>query len=192
MQWMLDLSRAIDRINTWIGRAVIWCILASAVIGASCALLRKLFRIGSNAWFEMQWHLFAAAFLLSAAYVLLVDEHVRVDALAARWSARVRAWLDIVALALIALPICAVMVVFGAQYAWQAYEIGEGSYMHDGLPLWPVRALTPIGFALLGLQSISEIIRRVLYLRGGAARPTAGEADLPDFPSRSPPRGAGR
>lgn len=167
MRRLLALSAGIDRLNAWVGRAMAWCIGASVLIAGAVALARKFFRLGSNAWVEMEWYLFGASFLLGAGYVLLVDEHVRVDALAGRWSARTRAWLDIVALAAVALPICALMVWLGSLYAWHALSTGERSYMADGLIVWPVRVLIPLGFSLLGLQSLSEIIRRVHFLRGG-------------------------
>jgi TRAP-type mannitol/chloroaromatic compound transport system permease small subunit len=164
----LQLSAAIDRINAWVGRTMCWFILAAVALAAISAALRKLFHVSSNAWSELQWYLFGAAFLFSAGYVLLKDEHVRVDVMSARWSRTSRCWIDILAFALIGIPICLVMIVLGALHTWYAFKHGERSYMADGLIVWPVRALVPIGFGLLGLQLVSEIIKRVLYLQGRA------------------------
>lgn len=125
--------------------------------------------------------LYAAAFLLAMGYVLLVDEHVRVDALAQRFSARVRAWIDLLALWLFVLPLCVLMVVLGGEYFLRAWQSGEGSYMADGLIIWPVRLFIPLGFGLLGLQAISEAIKRIAFLRGLRRRAGTEEADLPEF-----------
>jgi TRAP-type mannitol/chloroaromatic compound transport system permease small subunit len=181
MRSLLVVSEAIDALNRWIGRATIGCILASVLIGTGNAVMRKAFRLTSNVWSELQWYLFAAAFLLAMGYVLMVDEHVRVDVLARRLSARARAWLDLLALLLFVLPLCALMVALGGAYFWRAFASGEGSYMADGLLIWPVRLFIPLGFALLGLQSISETVKRWVYLRGVRSRATTTEADLPGF-----------
>ena len=168
MKTLLTMARSIDRFNGHVGRLMVWCVLGSVLLAAASALLRKLFSFYSSSWSEMQWYLFGAVFLFSAAHVLHIDEHVRVDVLAQRWSARTRIWIDITALVLVALPICSIMVVLGAEHAWNALRFGESSYMHNGLPIWPVRALVPIAFVLLGLQAISEIVHRVDRLKGGA------------------------
>jgi TRAP-type mannitol/chloroaromatic compound transport system permease small subunit len=169
MQALWAFSRQVDRLNRRVGRAAAWCVLASVLVSTANALARKGLGLGSNAWVEMQWVLFAAAFLFSAGYVLLVDEHVRVDALAQRFPPRLRAALDALVLLLFVLPLCAGMVWVGAVYFWLAYATGEGSYMADGLAVWPVRLFIPVGFALLGLQVLSEIIKRAGVLRGGHA-----------------------
>ena len=170
MNFLLACSRVIDRVNKRICHLMIWCVLASVLLAALAALLRKLFLFYSNSWSELQWYLFGAAFLFGAPHVLRLDEHVRVDVLAQRWSARTRAWLDLIAFALVALPICVIMIVLGGEYAWTAFRFGEKSFMHDGLVMWPVRALVPIGFLLLGLQTFSEIVHRVVILRAGGPR----------------------
>ncbi|MEO8137796.1 MAG: TRAP transporter small permease subunit [Betaproteobacteria bacterium] len=191
MRMLLVICRRIDSLNRWIGRATAWCILASVLISAATALMRKAFRISSNSWVEMQWYLYAAAFLLAAGYLLLVDEHVRVDALAQRFSAWLRAWLDIVVLLLFVLPMCVLMVYLGGAYFWEAYGSGEHSFMADGLITWPVRLLIPLGFGLLGLQALSEIVKRIDFLRGGRLRATTTEADLPEFMGAAPDGGVG-
>ena len=181
MRSLLVVSDAIDALNRWVGRATVWCILASVLIGTGNALMRKAFRLSSNVSSEMQWYLFAAAFLLTMGYVLMVDEHVRVDVLARRLSPRARARLDALALLLFVLPLCVLMVALGGAYFWRAFASGEGSYMADGLLIWPVRLFIPLGFALLGLQAISEAVKRWAYLRGARERAGSVEADLPEF-----------
>lgn len=164
---LVRVVRAIDRLNAWLGRQMLWCVLVAVLVAAACAVLRKAFALYSNAWSELQWQLFGAACLFSAAWVLQLDEHVRVDVLAQRWSARTRAWLDLVVLVGVAMPLCATMVVLGTEHAWSAFRHGEGSYMPDGLVIWPSRALVPIGFALLGLQSLAQTLRCAVMLRLG-------------------------
>ncbi len=181
MRILLGLSRSIDTLNRRIGRASAWCILASLLISSVNALLRKAFALTSNVWMELQWYLFAAAFLLAMGYVLMVDEHVRVDALAQRLSARCRAWIDVLALCLFVLPLCVLLVGLGGAYFLRAWHTGEGSFMADGLIIWPVRLFIPLGFGLLGLQAISELIKRLAYLRGERERAGTVEADLPEF-----------
>ncbi|MBL8342660.1 MAG: TRAP transporter small permease subunit [Rubrivivax sp.] len=148
-----------------------WAILACVALAAFSALSRKLFLYYSNAWSELQWVLLGAVFLFGAADVLRVDEHVRVDVLSQRWSARTRAWLDVIALAAVAVPISLLMTVLGAAHAWSAFVHGERSYMADGLIVWPARALVPIGFVLFALQCVAQIIRRAEWLR---AQPRGG------------------
>ncbi|MEP7141063.1 MAG: TRAP transporter small permease subunit, partial [Caldimonas sp.] len=156
-----------------------WPLLASVLISAGNAISRKLFSLSSNGWLEIQWHLFAVAFLGCAGYVLLVDEHVRVDALSRRFTARTRAVVDAVALAFVALPMTVVFAVFGWDVFRNSYRIGEASFNYGGLTVWPLYLCIPLGMALLGLQAASELVRRIAFLRGIVDRPTLGEADLP-------------
>jgi TRAP-type mannitol/chloroaromatic compound transport system permease small subunit len=186
---LLAICRHIDSLNRWIGRAMAWCILASVLISTANAVMRKAFGLSSNSWVEMQWYLYAAAFLLAAGYVLMVDEHVRVDALAQRLSPRLRAGFDVVVLLLFVLPLCALMVDLGGAYFWDAYRHAEHSFMADGLIVWPVRLLIPLGFGLLGLQALSEIVKRIDFLRGGRPRAVTTEDDLPEFMGVAPTDG---
>ena len=186
MRTLLAVSAAIDALNRRVGRALIWLIGLSVLISAGNAIVRKAFDISSNAWLEAQWYLFAAAFLGAAGYVLLVDEHVRIDALAQRFPPRVRAALDIGVMLVFVLPICALMVVLGTDIAWTAWQTDEMSYNAGGLPRWPVYATMPIGFALLALQSLSEIIKRWAFMRGHRASPRTTEADLPPLLGGAP------
>ena len=186
MNLLVKLSAAIDLLNRRVGRTTVWLILASVLISAGNAAVRKAFDISSNAWLEVQWYLYAGAFLGAAGYVLLVDEHVRIDALAQRFSKRLRAWVDIIAMMLFVLPLCVLMVDLGGTYFWQAWETGESSYNAGGLVRWPVYLTIPVGFALLGLQAISEIIKRVAFLRGLREISTTHEDDLPEFMGPAP------
>ena len=181
MKPLLALSRAIDALNLLVGRSVIWLIGIAVLISAGNAIVRKALDVSSNAWLEAQWYLFAAAFLGAAGYVLLVDEHVRIDAVAQRFSLRWRAFLDIGVLVLFVLPLCVLMLTLGAELAYAAWRSGEMSYNAGGLPRWPVYACIPAGFSLLGLQAVSELIKRIDYLRGRRPKASTVEADLPPY-----------
>lgn len=165
MQVWLCFADRVDALSAAVGRALRWAIFACVGLAAFSALSRKLFLYYVNAWSELQWYLLGAVFLFGAADVLRVGEHVRVDVLSQRWSASTRAWLDVLALAAVALPISLLMVVLGTAHAWSAFVHDEHSYMADGLIVWPMRALIPIGFVLFGLQCVAQIVRRVDGLR---------------------------
>jgi TRAP-type mannitol/chloroaromatic compound transport system permease small subunit len=181
LRFLEALTRAIDRLNRQVGRATGWLILASIVVSACNAFMRRIFGLGSNFWLEAQWHLYGAAFLCAGAYLLLVDGHVRIDAVAQRFSPRVRAGLDAFVLLVFVLPLCVLMVGSGGSYFWRAMMAGEMSYDHGGPYLWPVKLCIPLGFGLLGLQVVSESIKRIAFLRGLRDRPALGEGELPPF-----------
>ena len=187
MHALLRFARIVDRINRFVGRAMVWPLLASVLISAGNAFSRKFFSLSSNAWIEIQWHLFAVAFLCCAGYVLLVDEHVRVDVLSRRWASRTRAKVDAVVLAFVALPMTALFGIFGGALFVRAWITGEGSFNAGGLLVWPIYLCIPLGMALLGLQALSELIRRIAFLHGSVDKPTLTEADLPPFLPPSPP-----
>lgn len=188
MKPLIALSTAIDALNRRVGRSLVWLVLASVLISAGNAVLRKAFNVSSNAWLEVQWYLYAAAFLGASGYVLLVDEHVRIDAVAQRFSPRLRAAIDIAAILTFVLPLCALMVMLGGEFAWRAWQLGETSYNAGGLVRWPVYACIPVGFGLLGLQALSELIKRIAFLSGARERATTSEADLPPIlGARAPP-----
>lgn len=181
MDKLESFSRAVDALNRVIGRATVWLILASIVVSAGNAVMRRLFGLSSNFWLEGQWHLYAAAFLCAGGYVLLVDEHVRVDVLSQRFGPRLRAWLDFFVLLLVVLPACALLIDLGGALALSSWRIGETSW-HPGGPLhWPVLACIPLGFGLLGLQALSELIKRAGFLLGRREKASLVEADLPEF-----------
>ncbi len=166
MQALLRFSAAIDTLNEWIGKCAAWLGLAAVVVCAASAIARYALNIGSNAWLEMQWYLNSAVFLLIAAWALKRNEHVRIDVVAGRLAPRSQAWIDILGSLFMLLPAVAII----AWYSWpslaNSWQVGEHSSDPGGLIRWPVRALIPLAFTLLGLQGISEIIKRVAFLKG--------------------------
>ena len=166
MKALLRFSGAIDKLNEWIGKASAWLGLAAVLVCTGNAVGRYAFNVGSNAWLELQWYFNAAVFLLIAGYALKRDEHVRIDVIAGRLSERAQAWIDIVGGVFMLLPAVAII----AWYSWpslvNSWAIQEYSSDPGGLIRWPVRLLIPVAFVLLGLQGISEIIKRVAFLRG--------------------------
>jgi len=171
MQILLALSRLIDRCNLLIGKLMIWLIFAAVMISAGNALARKLFSLSSNAWLELQWYLYAAAFMLAAGATFLQNGHVRIDVLAARLSPRTRMIIDIAGITLFMLPLCYFMIRFSWPMVSRAYASGEMSSSAGGLIRWPVYAMLPAGFLLLGLQSVSELIKRIGFLCGLCPNP---------------------
>ena len=162
----LALSGAIDAITDRIGRFVYWLILLVVVISAANAVVRKAFNYSSNSYLEIQWYLFSAIFLLGAGYTLMRNEHIRIDVVVGRLSARKHAWIDIFGTLFFLLPLCGVVLYDAIPYALLSLRSGEVSTNAGGLIIWPAKILIPIGFALLALQGVSEIIKRIAFLRG--------------------------
>lgn len=162
----LALSRLIDSLNEKIAEAVSWALLAAVLICAGNALVRYIFSTSSNAWLEIQWYLYAAMFMLAAAHTLKRDEHVRIDVIVGRFSRRTQVWIDLFGFLFFMLPICALILWYGIPYAWLAIDSGEMSSNAGGLIVWPAKVLVPLGFALLILQAVSEIIKRGAFLAG--------------------------
>lgn len=175
MQALLKLSRGIDKLNTLVGRYVIWLILAATVISGINAVVRKVFNTSSNAALEVQWYLFAAAYLLAAGYVLLEKEHVKVDVLSARLSLRTRVWIDVFGYIFFLAPMCLLVLYYSTPFFLQAFETGEMSPNAGGLVRWPVYLAMPVGFGLLMLQGVSELIKRLAFLQGLIDDPTVKE-----------------
>ena len=164
MKNIMKIAGWIDLINIGIGKISIWMIFAATAISAGNALVRYIFGIGSNAFLEVQWYLFAAVFMLGAGYGFLHNVHVRIDVLASRLSDRTRNWIDIGGVIVFLLPFCAMMIYMGVPLLERAYVSGETSFSPGGLIRWPIYALIPVGFALLALQGLSELAKRVNYL----------------------------
>ncbi|MBB6168294.1 TRAP-type mannitol/chloroaromatic compound transport system permease small subunit [Chelatococcus composti] len=175
---LLAISRAIDAVNTRIGRWLAWLIVVAIAISAVNAVIRKAFDISSNAWLELQWVLFGAVFLLCSPWTLIVNEHIRIDVVHARLSARVRQWIELFGTIFFLLPLCIVMLLTSIPFAERSYAINEQSLNAGGLPQWPAKMLVPLGFALLLVQAISELIKRIAVLRGDIDDPHA-DADVP-------------
>ncbi|MEO7743007.1 MAG: TRAP transporter small permease subunit [Usitatibacter sp.] len=166
MQGLLRLSRLIDGVNERIGRSAYWLVLAAVVLSAGNALIRKMFNMSSNAFLELQWYFFSAIFLLCAGYTLLRNEHVRIDVIAGRFSARTQTWIDVLGTLLFLLPITLIFIWLSWPIFVRTLTHGEISTNAGGLLIWPARLLVPIGFGLLALQGVSELVKRIAFLRG--------------------------
>lgn len=166
MDVLLALSRLIDRINEAIGRSVAWLILIAIFVSAVNASVRKLFNTSSNAWLELQWYLYGAAFMLAAAYTLKQNEHIRIDIVYGRWSRRTQHWIDLFGHVVFLMPFVLLMTWFFAPYALQSFRSQEVSTNAGGLIIWPAKTLLLIGFAQLSLQGVSEIIKKIAVMRG--------------------------
>lgn len=171
MAGLLALSRAIDRLNEIIGKWVAWLILLSILISAGNAVIRKAFNVSSNAWLELQWYLFGAAFLLAAAYTLKQNEHIRIDIVYGMFSRRVQHWIDLFGHIFFLMPFVLLMIYYFVPYASLSFRSGEMSSSAGGLILWPAKALLLIGFVQLGIQGISEIIKKIAVMRGDMEDP---------------------
>ncbi|MEP6607508.1 MAG: TRAP transporter small permease subunit [Burkholderiaceae bacterium] len=172
MKPLLAFSRIIDAVNQWVGSIIIWFVLAAVLVSAGNAVVRKVFNVSSNAYLEVQWYLFSAVFLLCAGYVLLRNEHVRIDVIIGQLSRRKQIWIDIFGLVVFLLPAAVLIAWLSWPLLVRAYVSGEMSQNAGGLVRWPVFALIPLGFGLLVLQAISELIKRVAFLQGLIDDPT--------------------
>lgn len=172
MKLLLRLSRAIDALNEHVGRLTYWLILAAVLISAGNAVVRYTINMSSNAWLEIQWYLFSFVFLFCAGYTLLHNQHVRIDVISGQLSGRARAWIDIFGTVFFLMPMAIAIMWLSWPVFLDAYQSGEVSTNAGGLTVWPGRLMLPIGFFLLILQGISELIKRVAFLRGLIADPT--------------------
>ena len=166
MTSLLSVSRIIDRMSERIGHAFYWLVLVTVLISAANAVVRKAFNVSSNSFLEIQWYLFSAIFLFLAGYTLLRNDHVRIDVIAGRLSRKAQAWIDIVGTVLFLFPMAFLLMWLAWPVFVDAYERHEISTNAGGLIIWPARLLVPIGFLLLLIQGVSELIKRVAFLRG--------------------------
>lgn len=172
MSALLRLSKLIDRLNELVGRWVSWLVLAAVLISAINASVRKAFNTSSNAFLEIQWYLFAAVFLLAAGYTMLRQEHVKIDVILHRFTKRTQIKVEIFGIVCFLLPFVVSVVDLVWPLVVKAYLTGEMSSNAGGLIRWPVFALVPVGFSLLGLQGVSELIKRIAFLMGLIDDPT--------------------
>ena len=172
---LLPVSRVIDAINTWIGRRMAWLILAAVVVSAVNATVRKIFDTSSNSWLELQWVLFSIVFLLCSPWTLLDNEHIRIDIVNQMLPKRLRDSIDVVGHAFFLLPLCIIMVVTGIPFFLRSVEINEQSGNAGGLPQWPAKSLIMIAFALLLVQGLSELIKRIAVMRDLIPDPHASQ-----------------
>jgi TRAP-type mannitol/chloroaromatic compound transport system permease small subunit len=171
MQALLRVSRLIDGLNERIGRVMYWLVLVAVMVSAGNAISRKVLNLSSNAYLELQWYLFSALFLFCAGYTLLRNEHVRIDVVAGRFSARTQAWIDIFGTVFFLLPMAVLFIYLSWPIFIRTYMQGEISTNAGGLLIWPARFMVPVGFALLTLQGLSELIKRIAFLTGHGPDP---------------------
>jgi len=193
VQFLLGVSRFIDRLNELIGRLVYWLILVSVLVSSGNAVVRYAISRSSNGWLEIQWYLFSAVFLLGAGYTLLRNEHVRIDIFYGRLNPRARAWIDILGGVFFLLPMALIIMALAWPLFLESWTRNEYSTDAGGLIRWPVKLLIPTGFLLLVLQGLSEIIKRVAFLIGLIPEPGVrrahGELDEPleELSGKAPP-----
>jgi TRAP-type mannitol/chloroaromatic compound transport system permease small subunit len=180
MSALLSLSRLIDSVNEWIGKLVMWLVLAAVVISAGNATLRKAFNIGSNAWLEIQWYLFAAVFMLGVGYVMLKNAHVRIDFISSKLSKRTNAIIDAIGIVIFTIPLSISLIDLGWPLFYRAWQTGEMSQNAGGLIRWPALIMIPLGFAILGMQAVSELIKRIAFLTGHRDEPFSVEEGKSD------------
>ena len=173
MQTLLRLSRAVDALNELVGRWVYWLVLIMVLESAGNAIVRKIFDRSSNAMLEMQWYLFSAVFLLCAGWTLLRNDHVRIDIIQGRLKPRAQAWIDVLGAIFFLMPMVAIFFWLSIPWFWRSYTEHEVSGSAGGLIFCPARILVPIGFALLGLQGLSELVKRIAFLAGKGPDPIA-------------------
>jgi TRAP-type mannitol/chloroaromatic compound transport system permease small subunit len=172
MKALLACSRAVDWLNERVGRLVYWCVLIMVLISAGNAAVRYSLNMSSNSWLEIQWYLFSFVFLFSAGYTLLHNQHVRIDILTAHLPGRTKAWIDVLGTIFFLLPMAITVMWLSWPVFVDAYRSHEVSTNAGGLIVWPARLMLPVGFFLLVLQGLSELVKRVAFLRGMIPDPT--------------------
>jgi TRAP-type mannitol/chloroaromatic compound transport system permease small subunit len=173
---LLRLSGLIDALNERVGHLSYWLILVAVLISTGNAIVRYSFNVSSNAWLEIQWYLFSAVFLFCAGYALLHNQHVRIDVITARLSKRTQTWIEILGTIFFLLPMAITIMWLSWPVFIDAYQSDEVSANAGGLPVWPARLMLPIGFLLLVLQGLSELIKRIAFLRGLIPDPSEKDA----------------
>lgn len=173
MPLLLKISRLIDAFSNLVGKLSMWMILATTLISAGNAIVRKAFDMSSNAFLEIQWYLFAAVFMLGSGYAFLRNAHVRIDFISSKFSARGRNWVDVFGIIVFLFPLCYMLATLGWPLFVNALKTGEMSSNAGGLIRWPVYFLIPAGFTILALQGVSELIKRLAFLTGNGPDPLA-------------------
>ena len=177
MQSLLKLSNGIDAFTRWVGKRLAWLILVAVVVSALNAIVRKTFDTSSNSWRELQWVLFSIVFLLCSSWTLLDNEHIRIDIINNMLPKRVRDSIDVIGHTVFLLPLCIVMIITGGPFFMRSVEINEQSGNAGGLPQWPAKSLIIIGFTMLLVQGISELIKRVAVMRDLIPDPHASQVN---------------
>ena len=166
MKFLISTSRFIDAFNEKIGHAVSWALLIAVLICTGNSLVRYIFNTSSNGWLEIQWYLFSAIFLLGTSYTLRRNEHVRIDVISGRFSKRTQVWMDIFGFTFFLLPMTSLILYFAIPFALVSINSQEVSSNAGGLIVWPAKLLIPVGFFMLTMQGVSELIKRIGYLQG--------------------------
>ena len=162
---LLPVTRVIDAYTTWMGKRLAWLILAAVVVSALNASVRKIFDTSSNSWLELQWVLFSIVFLLCSPWTLLANEHIRIDIVNNMLPKRVRHSIDVIGHAFFLVPLCVVMIITGLPFFLKSILLNEQSGNAGGLPQWPAKSLVAIGFAMLLVQGLSELVKRIAVMR---------------------------
>lgn len=174
MQVLLSISRTIDQVNTRLGKLIAWLIFVAVAVSTVNALIRKIFDMSSNSWLELQWVLFGFVFLLCSPWTLLSNEHIRIDVISSKLPKRARDWIDIVGHVAFLLPFALVMILTSGPFALRSILGNEQSGNAGGLPQWPAKTLIFVGFIVLFVQGVSELIKRVAIMRGELEDTTSG------------------
>ena len=172
---LLPASRVIDAMTTWLGKRIAWLILVAVLVSAANASVRKIFDTSSNSWLELQWILFGVVFLLCSPWTLLANEHIRIDIVNNLMPKRVRDTIDVIGHAFFLMPLTIVMIITGIPFFYRSLAINEQSGNAGGLPQWPSKSLVLIGFTLLLIQAISELIKRLAVMRDLIPDPHASQ-----------------
>jgi TRAP-type mannitol/chloroaromatic compound transport system permease small subunit len=162
---LLPMTRAIDAVTTWIGKRLAWLILAAVVVSAANATVRKVFDTSSNSWLELQWVLFSVVFLLCSPWTLLANEHIRIDIVNNLFPKWLRDLIDVIGHAFFLLPLTVVMIITGLPFFYRSLALNEQSGNAGGLPVWPAKSLILIGFTMLLVQGLSELVKRLAVMR---------------------------
>ena len=174
MQTLRSISKTIDQVNTRLGKLIAWLIFVAVAVSTVNALIRKIFDTSSNSWLELQWVLFGFVFLLCSPWTLLSNEHIRIDVISAKLPKRARDWIDIVGHVAFLLPFALVMILTSGPFALRSILGNEQSGNAGGLPQWPAKTLIFVGFIVLFVQGLSELIKRVAIMRGELEDTTSG------------------
>jgi TRAP-type mannitol/chloroaromatic compound transport system permease small subunit len=177
LQSLLTMSRGIDAFTRWVGKRLAWLILVAVVVSALNAIVRKSFDTSSNSWLELQWVLFSIVFLLCSSWTLLDNEHIRIDIVNNMMPKRVRDSIDVIGHAFFLIPLTFVMIITGGPFFMRSVEINEQSGNAGGLPQWPAKSLIIIGFTMLLVQGVSELIKRIAVMRGLIPDPHASQVN---------------
>ena len=165
MRPLLALSNVIDWLNQKLGNVCNFLVLAACVVSAGNAIIRYAFGYSSNSWLEMQWYMFAIFVMFGASYTFKRNEHVRVEILYLMLSERGQLWLDLIGTLCFLIPSCLLLSYLSWPFFYQSYAVGEISSNAGGLIRWPIKIVIPVGFVLLALQGVSEVIKRIAALQ---------------------------